>query len=109
MLGNALAALCHFAWFLGFPVLGPLFLWLFFGRYAQVHAQANEALNFQISLLIFEGIMALLYHCAPFLQPVWLSCGFIVALAAVILTIIACVTVLSGKPYRYPYIIRLIP
>lgn len=109
MSDNIFAALCHAAWFTACPILGPILIWLIFGRRALVASQAAEAINFQISLLIAGFLIGLLAWLVPSLTQIWYACGSIIGFAAVILTIVAIIAVLGGKAYRYPFIIRLIP
>jgi hypothetical protein len=88
--------------FLG--ALGPLVVLLVQGqRSPYVRAQAVEALNFNISVL--------LYSIVGWILAVVLV-GFLL-LAAVfvfwlIFTVIATVKVSNGEPYRYPLTIRLV-
>lgn len=108
MTDNILACLCHVSWFLGFPILGPLILWLLFGAaYPLVRVQAKEALNFQISLLIYGLLLSGL--TAIFAVHLLALIASLIALAALICTIIAVVATLGGSAYRYPFILRLIP
>lgn len=109
MTDNILAALCHIAWFTACPILGPILIWLIFGRYTLVASQASEAINFQISLLIISFILGTVAWLVPALTQICVVCGSVIGFAAVILTIVAVIAVLGGKAYRYPFIIRLIP
>jgi uncharacterized protein len=107
-----LAILAHLSGCLGFVVgsvpgfLGPLILWLFQkDRSPFVEQEAREALNFQITLLILAFICAAI---------ALMSCGtlFIVIFVPVVLQIvfgiIATLSAANGKPYRYPFNLRLI-
>jgi uncharacterized Tic20 family protein len=108
------AMLCHLAglaWMLPITpafgsVLGPLIVWLIKkNEYPFVEEQGKEALNFQITMLIYCAVAALLM----------LMCiGFLLLPVAIILeivfTVIAAVRANDGDHYRYPYplIIRFI-
>jgi uncharacterized protein len=66
-------------------------------------AQAKESLNFQITVwllgLVF-GVLALVLIGFVFL--------WILGLVNVVLVIIAAIQVRDGKPYRYPFCLRLV-
>ena len=103
------AMLCHFAAFLGlvFPfgsLLGPLILWQFKKDMDPlIDDQGKEALNFQISVAIASAICLLLMVVVV---------GFflfgLVAIGALVLTIIGGVKAGEGQPYRYPFTWRLV-
>jgi len=106
------AMLCHLAGlaFLVVPaigsVIGPLIVWLIKkDQYPFVDEQGKEAVNFQITMLIY-GLVAglLMFVCIGFLLlPV-------VAIVDIVLLIIAAIKANDGHHYRYPYplIIRFI-
>ncbi len=108
-LGPAVAAVLS-AGFLGFLV--PLVVYLVEQeRSVFVRAQAKESLNFRITMLIGYVFLAILTVPAAFtgvglccVLPLWVA----VLLADVVLGILAAVEVHAGKPYRYPFAIRLI-
>jgi len=91
-------------WVFFLGAVGPLVVMLTQGpRSAYVRAQAVEALNFNISVLIYSVIAWIL---------VIVLIGFI-ALGAlfvfqIVFTIIAAVKTSNGEPYRYPLTIRLV-
>ncbi|WP_455232715.1 DUF4870 domain-containing protein [Geopseudomonas aromaticivorans] len=104
------AMLCHyaaFAWFLA-PmignVIGPLVVWqLKRESDPYVDAQGKEALNFQITLslaLMVCGVLA------------WILIGFplmvLVSVVGLVLTIIGGIKANEGKPWRYPFCLRLL-
>lgn len=104
------AMLCHyaaFAWFLA-PmignVVGPLVVWqLKRESHPFVDAQGKEALNFQITLslaLMLCGLLA------------WLLIGFplmaLVSVVGLVLTVIGGIRANEGKPWRYPFCLRLL-
>lgn len=68
-----------------------------------IAAQAREALNFQITVLLAQFVAGIL---------VWLLIGFlllpIIWLANIILCIIAAISTSKGESYRYPLTLRLI-
>jgi uncharacterized Tic20 family protein len=84
--------------------LCPLIIMLVKGKEsAYVRRQAVESLNFQISLLVYIVVSALL---------IFVLIGFVL-LAAVgvfglVMIIIATIAVSDGKDYRYPMTIRLV-
>ena len=100
------AMLCHlagFAWILPITpafgsVLGPLVVWLIKkNEFPFVDEQGKEALNFQITMLIYGAVAALL---------MLICIGFIllaaVAVVDVIFTVIAAIKANDGVHYRYP-------
>jgi uncharacterized protein len=108
--GRNWAAVAHLSAFLGYAsiplgfVLGPLIVWAALkDKYAFVDDQAKEALNFQLSMLIYTlaaipliclcvGILLLaLFHVANF-----------------VFIIVAAVRAANGERYRYPLAIRFL-
>jgi len=106
------AMFCHLAGlaFLILPaigsVIGPLIVWLIKkDQHPFVDEQGKEALNFQITMLIY-GVVAglLIFACiGALLLPA-------VAIVDIVLAIIAAIKANDGYHYRYPYplIIRFI-
>lgn len=101
---------CHLAVFAGalLPVLGniigPLVVWLMKkDEYPFVDDQGKEALNFQISMMIYMAVAGVL---------VLLLVGFfllaILGIMDFVLVIIAAVKANQGVRYRYPFTIRFI-
>jgi uncharacterized Tic20 family protein len=103
------AMLCHLSALLGIWIpfgnlIGPLILWQMKRETDPfIDAQGKEALNFQITVAIASLICFLLMV---------LIIGFfllgILAIGALVLTIIAGVKANEGFPYRYPFTWRLI-
>ncbi len=103
-------ALCHASALLGvlfhFPghVLGPLVVWLVKRNDSpEIDAHGKEALNFQISMLIYEAVSAvfcLILIGFAFLAILWVLNAIFV--------IIAAIQASEGKFYRYPMTIRFI-
>jgi uncharacterized Tic20 family protein len=87
-------------------VIGPLVLWLIKkDQYPFVDEQGREAVNFQITMLIY-GLVAglLMFACVGFfLLPA-------VVVVDIVLIIVAAIKANDGHHYRYPYplIIRFI-
>jgi uncharacterized Tic20 family protein len=90
----------HFLWHL----LVPLIVWLVKrGDSPEVDAHGKESLNFQISMLIYDAIAAILCIVLigiPILIALWVL--------NTVLVIIASIQASEGKFYRYPITIRLI-
>ena len=86
--------------------VGPLVVYLMKkDSSAFVESQAKEALNFQITMLLLSAICAIVTAAScGFLFPV----VFLPPLLQLIFGIIAALAVRDGKPYRYPYTLRLI-
>jgi uncharacterized Tic20 family protein len=102
--------LCHLttlSGFVGIPfghILGPLIVWLMKKQeFPFVDAQGKEALNFQISMMIYIIVAILL--C-------FVLIGFLVLpvllLVDLICVIIASVKANGGESYRYPITIRFL-
>ncbi len=102
-----LAMLSHlsaFVAFIGIPSLvGPLVVWLLNRDDPYVEAQAKDALNFNISFLLY-GLAAAI--------SIIILVG-IIALPAVVVTwfalvIVASVKAANGENYRYPFTIQFV-
>jgi uncharacterized Tic20 family protein len=98
------AMLCHLAGLLS--VLGPLIVWLIKkDEYPFVDEQGKEAVNFQLTMLIYLAAVGVLcFLCIGFLlMP-------LVGLVDLILFILAAIKANDGYHYRYPkpFIMRLV-
>ncbi len=113
---------CHLAalaLYIGIPfgnVLGPLLIWLLKKEdIALVDEQGKEALNFQISLLLY-GVLVLALIVVLSLTiifiPLAVTIGtlflMVFGLINLILIIIAAIKVSNGESFRYPCNMRLI-
>jgi len=100
----ALSHLSAFVMFLGVPALiGPFAVWLWKRDDAYVDQQGKEALNFNISFLIYGIVSAFLI-----LILVGLVLLPIVFVTWFILVIVAAVKASAGEDYHYPFTIRFI-
>jgi uncharacterized Tic20 family protein len=103
VLSHASALLGLFFHFLG-HILGPLIVWLIKrGDSPEIDAHGKESLNFQISMLIYDAIAAILCFVLigiPILIVLWIL--------NTVFVIIASVRASEGKLYRYPLALRLI-
>lgn len=99
------AHLAGLSWLVSLPgLIGPLIIWLVKGKdHPLVEAHAKEAVNFQLSLLIY-GIASVVLM----LLLIGFVLIFIVALMGLILPIVAAVKTSDGEAYRYPLTLRLI-
>jgi len=106
---------CHLAalvFYIGVPfgnILGPLIVWLIKkDEYALVDQQGKEALNFQISLMVYSIIAAVAAIACAFtvvLIPVAVALGVLLVvlfLADLVLIIIAAVKTSNGELFTYP-------
>lgn len=103
---RALAAICHLVSLVATSVLCNLLVpvaILCISPSPYVKKQAIEALNFQISVVFWALISFAL--CFVFIGIPML---IVLAIAAIILPIIATVSVSGGADYRYPLTFRLI-
>ncbi len=104
------SVLCHASALLGvflhFPghLLGPLIVWLMKrGDSPEIDAHGKEALNFQISMLLYtliSGVFCLILIGFVFIAVLWVLNAIFV--------IIASIQASEGKFYRYPMTIRFI-
>ena len=101
---------CHLSALAGFVVpafghvLGPLIVWLIKrGDSSEIDAHGKEALNFQISMLIYNLVAGLL--CLLLIGFALLA---ILHILNVVFVIIAAVKASEGQMYRYRLTIRLI-
>src|SRR5436309_9626072 len=103
VLCHASALLGLFFHFLG-HILGPLIVWLLKrGDSPEIDAYGKESLNFQISMLIYDAVAAILCIVLigiPILIGLWIL--------NTVLVIIASIQASEGKFYRYPITIRFI-
>jgi uncharacterized Tic20 family protein len=104
------SVLCHLAGLLGLPVplighvVGPLIVWMMKrDDHPFIDDQGKEAVNFQISMVIYEFVAALLI-CAV----VGIVLLPLLIVLDVIFVIVAAVKASNGEAYRYPLTIRLI-
>ena len=87
-----------------FHILGPLIVWL--AKRAdspEIDEHGKESLNFQISMLIYNVVAAVL--C---LVLIGFALLLILHILNLVLVIVASIQASEGKLYRYPVTIRLI-
>ena len=100
---------CHLAGFAGLlvpfgNVLGPLLIWIIKKEeYPFVEVEGKEALNFQITVSI-AGLIAGLLSVVLIGIPLLIAIGIL----AIIFMIKAVMETNEGRPYRYPFNLRLI-
>jgi uncharacterized protein len=102
--------LCHSSALLGLflhffgHLLGPLIVWLVKrGDSPEIDAHGKESLNFQLSMLIYDAIAAILCIILigiPILIALWIL--------NTVFVIIASIRASEGKFYRYPITIRFL-
>lgn len=84
-----------------FAVFGPLIIWLVRKDDSPFTSEhAKEALNFQLTVLIANVVLA--FTC------VLIPLAFVVSIAAWVYAIMAAVEANNGRIYRYPYTFRMI-
>ena len=103
---RTMAAICHIVALIATSLclnwLVPIVV-MFTSDSPFVKQQAKEALNFQISIIIWAVICVPL--CFLFIGIPML---FVLVIAGFVLPIIAALTVGSGTAYRYPWTFRLV-
>lgn len=109
---------CHLSGLLGVflpsfgGVLGPLIVWLLKKNDdPRIDANGREALNFQLSMLIYGWVLAAIGFLTLFILIGFLFFAFaaLVFLFGVIMSIVASVKSSNGVDnYRYPLTIRLL-
>ena len=88
----------------GFPILGPLIVWLIKkDQSSYLDQQGRELLNFQLSFLLY-GFLSFLLCFILIGIPLLIGVG----IATIVLTIIGIVNASEGKLYRFPLTIRLL-
>lgn len=104
------ATICHASALIGFVlpaaghILGPLIVWLAKRDASPViDEHGKEALNFQISMLIYS--IAAAFLCLVLIGFVLLP---VLHLLNVVFVIIATIQANDGKLYRYPLTLRLV-
>ena len=104
------AMFCHLAGLAGYvmpivgSIIGPLIFWqIKKDEYPFVDEQGKEAVNFQISMVLYAIVSLLLFVICvgPFLLAA-------VGVVDIVLLIIAAVKANNGQSYRYPLTIRFI-
>ncbi len=100
---------CHLAGLAGYVVplgnvLGPLVVWLLKKHeHERVDQHGKEALNFQISVLIYGAVSFLLIFAF-----IGLPLLFAVVLFQLVCVLVAAVKTSNGEFFRYPLTIRLV-
>ena len=85
-------------------VLGPLIVWLMKRKESpEVDAHGKESLNFQLSMLIYNVIAAILI-----LVVIGLVFLILLYVLNIVFVIVASIQAADGKLYRYPMTIRFI-
>jgi uncharacterized protein len=85
-------------------VVGPLIIWLAKRQDSpEIDAHGKESLNFQISMLIWNAIAAILI-----IVLIGIPILILLHILNIIFVIVASIQASEGKLYRYPLAIRLI-
>lgn len=103
------AHLSGLSWLVSIPgLVGPLVVWLVKGsEHATVERHAKEALNFQLSLLIYGLVaFALVFTIIGILVAIPMVIGILIL--GLIWPIVAAIKTSEGRDYRYPLTLRLI-
>ncbi|HRH96820.1 MAG TPA: DUF4870 domain-containing protein [Prosthecobacter sp.] len=101
---KTLGIVMHVLCLVGFPILGPLIVWLIKkDQSSYLDRQGRELLNFQISYLFYALVSFLLCFILVGI-PLLIAVG----IATIVLTIIGIVSASEGNVYRFPLTIRLL-
>jgi len=102
---TALAAL-----FIGLPFIGPMIIYFVKKDNPFVHRHAAEALNFNLSIMLYTVVLAIVTFVLFFvLIGLFLIPLFIVLFVAwIAFVIIASIAASRGEEYRYPATIRFV-
>lgn len=96
--------------FIGFTFIGPLVIWAVKKDDPFVRAHAAEALNFNLSVLLYGAILVvagLVLLIVVVGIPVWLLL-IPLGIAWLVFVCIAAAKAGQGRPYRYPLTIRFV-
>lgn len=107
----AFSHLSGLVYLVGVPgIFGSLVIWLWKrGEHPMVDEHGKEALNFQITLLIYNTVALLIGFVTCGLGLIVLAPLLaILAVLIIVLPIIATVQASEGRRYRYPLTIRLV-
>lgn len=98
------AILSHLSALLGVGIVLPLVVYLAMRHESEyVAANAREALNFHISILIY------VLCCVPLVFIlIGVPLAIVIGLGSLVLAIVAAVTASDGRCYRYPLTLRLV-
>jgi len=101
---KTLGMVMHILCLVGFPIIGPLIIWLMKkDQSPYLDAQGRELLNFQISYFIYAMISVVLIAVL-----IGIVLIFAVGIASLVFTIIGLVKAADGKVYRFPLCIRML-
>lgn len=103
------AHLSGLSWLVSIPgLIGPLVIWLVKGsEHGTVERHAKEALNFQLSLMIYGLVaFALVFTIIGILVAIPMVIGILIL--GLIWPIVAAIKTSDGRDYRYPLTMRLI-
>ena len=85
-------------------IVGPLIVWLAKRHDSpEIDAHGKESMNFQISMLIWNAISAILI-----LVLIGIPLLILLHILNIIFVIVASIQASEGKLYRYPFAIRLV-
>lgn len=101
---KVLGIVMHVLCLAGFPIIGPLIVWLMKKKESSyLDQQGRELLNFQLTYLLYAFLAFLLLFV--FIGAVLLP---LIGIAVFVLTIIGIVRAAEGQVYRFPLTIRLL-
>ncbi len=100
------ASFAHLGGIIGF--LPSLIIWLIFkDRGTFTNVEAKEALNFQITALIGYVACSIL-GAIPFIGLLFGLVSLAIWVASLVFSILGFLSTKDGRPYRYPFALRLI-
>jgi uncharacterized Tic20 family protein len=113
---NTWAMLCHLGGLCGYAANGvasvivPLLIWVIKkDEMPIVDEHGKESLNFNISVMIYAGLLVgLTFVTFGLAAPLTVPLLFVLAAFHVICTVIAAIKANEGKFFRYPFSMRLV-
>ena len=101
---RTLGIVMHILGLVGFPIIGPLVIWLMKkDTSAYLNDQGRELLNFQLTYFLYSVISFLLVFVL-----IGIPLLVVVGIASLIFTVIGIVNASEGRVYRFPWIFRFL-
>jgi len=96
--------------FVGFPFIGPLVIWLIKKDDPFVRAHAAEALNFNLSVMLY-GVVLFIVGLILVIVLIGILVWLLLIPLGIVWLVFICIAAVKaggGEPYRYPLTIRFV-